>query len=101
MRLCVKYEALKTLTVADPYPIPRIDHHINQLAPAKLFSSLDLKREFYHIPVSPKTKPLNAFAATEGLFEYSKMPFGLKNAPATVQRTIDKLQQYTQLLWLS
>ena len=56
----------------------------------KIFSSLDLLQGFHQIPLSEKSKEYTAFTAGSlGFYQYTRMPFGLCNATATFQRTME------------
>jgi transposase InsO family protein len=90
-RMVVDYRALNTYTVADRYPLPRIQESLNMLAGAKYISALDANKGFHQIPIVAASQKYTAFATHQGLFEYNRMPFGLKNAPATFQRAMDDI----------
>ena len=92
LRLCVDYRRLNSKTYKDAYPLPRIEEALEALNGARYFSSLDLAHGFYQIPLSPHDAEKTAFrAGTGGLFEYTRMPMGLCNAPGTFMRLMDKL----------
>ena len=89
IRLCVDYRRLNQVTVKDSYPLPRIEESFNALAGAQFFSSLDLQSGYHQIPMAPEDQAKTAFATPFGLFEWTRMPFGLCGAPATFQRMIN------------
>ena len=93
LRVCVDYRALNQNTVADRYPIPRIDELVDMVGKrhAKVFSSLDLMRGYHQVQMEEESKPKTAFTCHLGLYQYRRMPFGLTNAPATFQRLMGKL----------
>ena len=88
-RMVIDYRKLNKVTVSDAYPLPNITEILDQLGGAKYFSTLDLASGFHQIPVDPLSKPKTAFSTPHGHFEFNRMPFGLKNAPATFQRVMD------------
>ncbi|KAF9762429.1 Retrovirus-related Pol polyprotein from transposon [Nosema granulosis] len=91
LRMCIDYRALNQLTTKDRYPLPRIDEILDSLAGAEFFTTLDATSGYYQIAVEEEDKKKTAFAWKGGLYEFNRMPFGLCNAPATFQRTMDKI----------
>ncbi|KAB5589419.1 Retrotransposable element Tf2 [Ceratobasidium theobromae] len=91
LRLVVDYRKLNNITISDQFPIPRQDDLLEKLQRAKVFSKLDLRWGFNNVRIKEGDEWKTAFCTKEGLFEYKVMPFGLKNAPATFQRFMNKL----------
>jgi len=73
------------ITKKDSYPIPRIDDMLDRLAGNSWFSSLDLKNGYWQVKIRPEDKEKSAFSIGKGLWQFSVMPFGLCNAPATFE----------------
>ena len=89
IRLCVDYRRLNTVTLPDPYQMPRIEDLIDKLGKAKVLTKLDLTKGYYQVPVSQVDQLKTAFLTPFGKFQFRAMPFGLRNAPSTFQRLMD------------
>jgi len=88
-QMVIEYRALNE-KIGDAYPLPNITDILDQLGNAKYFSVLDLTSGFHQIPMDPKDAPKTAFS-THGHYQFKRMPFGLKNAPAIFQRLMDNV----------
>lgn len=89
VRLCVDYRALNKATYKDAYPLPNIEDTLYNLHGVKYFSSLDLVKGYYQVPVAENSKEYTAFVTGSGHWQFKRMPFGLCNGPATFQKLMN------------
>ncbi|GBM95898.1 Retrovirus-related Pol polyprotein from transposon 297, partial [Araneus ventricosus] len=92
IRFCIDYRKLNAITIPDKYPLPVMDTLLHDAKSTAFMSTLDLKTGYHQIELNPDDKDKTAFVCPFGMFRYKRMPFGLKNAPATFQRLMDQFR---------
>ena len=90
-RFCVDYRRLNEVTVSDAFPMPRIDDLIDKVGKAKYLTKIDLSKGYWQVPMDEEAIPMSAFVTPFGHFQWKFMPFGLRNAPATFQKLVQKV----------
>ncbi|MBW0561418.1 hypothetical protein O181_101133 [Austropuccinia psidii MF-1] len=85
-RMVGDFSALNTYTVPDMYPIPIIQETLTKLSKAKYITSMDALKGFHQNAFTPKAKKLLRVITHCGIYEYLRVPFGIKNAPSQYQR---------------
>jgi len=91
-RFCVDFRTVNELTPIDKYPIPRPDAVFAALAGARFFSTMDANKGYHQFRLDKEHRWLTTFITEkEGVWQYKRVPFGLQNAPAFFQRSMDSL----------
>lgn len=85
------YRALNSQTVKDNYNVPNILDFTSELHGTTIYSHIDLVKAYHQIPIHPDDIHKSAIITPFGLFEFTRMQFGLCNAAATFQRFMDKI----------
>lgn len=89
LRMCIDYRKLNARTVKDSYSIPKIEDLLLTLNGAKYFTTLDLCKAYYQVPMTERASKYSAFITPWGLFEWDRLSQGLANAPACFQRLME------------
>ena len=90
-RFCLDFRRLNQITEFDAEPIPDPEILFAKLRDKKYISKFDLAKGYWQISMRPCDRPKTAFRTPDGLFQFRKMPFGLKTAPASFARLMRKL----------
>lgn len=90
---CGDYTTLNKITIPDKYPIPHIQDFIGVLQGATSFSRINLVKAYHQMSIVSVNIPKTVITIPPGLFEFLRMPFGLRNACQTFQLSIDDVVQ--------
>jgi hypothetical protein len=90
LRMCVDYTGLNKACPKDPFLLPRIDQVIDSTTGSELLCFLDIYLGYHQIKIKESDHLATLFVTPYGTYCYVTMPFGLKNAGATYQHTMQK-----------
>ena len=88
IRLCIDYRKLNEVTVPDKFPMPNLTDSIFGLNGTKFFTRFDLVRGYYQLPIDKESREYTAFCTPRNHWQFKRLSFGLRNAPAAFQREI-------------
>jgi len=83
VRWCLDYQALSAVTIKDVHPLPMVEECLDTLARSQWFCKVDPNAAYWQIKIHPEESQKMAFITKYGLYEFTRMSFGLWNAPAT------------------
>ena len=89
-RFCCDFRLLNEHTVSDKYPMPSLERQLD-VGKAKYFTKMDLASAFWQVPIAPEDQHKTTFHFEGRSYKWLVMPFGLKNAPPTFQRLVDRI----------
>lgn len=92
IRICGDYKAtVNQAANVDSYPLPRVEELFAAMSGGQTFSKLDLSHAYLQLVLDEPSRELATINTHRGLFQYTRMPFGISAAPAIFQRTIESL----------
>jgi hypothetical protein len=90
-RPCGDFSRLNLVTEADVYPLPNMLDFSDRLSGCTVFSKIDLRKGYWQVPVRMEDRKKTAVITPFGLFQFKRMPFGLRNAGSSFQRMMDRV----------
>ena len=91
VRFCINYKKLNKVTVFDGEPMPAPDDVYIELRGKKYRTKMDLTKGYWQIGVHPESIEKTAFTTPDGVYEFLRLPFGLKNSAATFNRVMRRV----------
>jgi hypothetical protein len=83
-RLCIDYRQLNKEAIKNKYPLPRINDLFDQMKGVTMFSKIDLRSRYHQLQIKEEKIPKTTFKTRFGHYEFTILPFGLKNAPGVI-----------------
>ena len=77
--------------IVERYPMPNIHEMLSRLKGTKVFTTIDLRPAYHHIPLTDESKDITAFITTEGQFNFMRISFGLASLPSVFQCMMHKI----------
>ena len=93
VQICCDYRYLNKFTKGDAYPTPDITDVIHKVGKAHKISTWDTRSGYWQLLVKPEHRWLTAFVTDFGVFEWTRMPFGLKCASNSFVRAVQRILQ--------
>lgn len=91
VRFCTDFRKVNAVTKPDCFPLPRVDDCVDQVGSARYVTKLDLLKGYWQVPLTRRAQEISSFVTPSGLYSYQVMSFGLRNAPATFQRLMNRV----------
>ena len=88
-RFCVDYRRVNGVSKKDAYPLPNIQDALDNLQGSRYFASIDLLSGYWQLGMTERAKERSAFCTRRGLFQFTRMPFGLSGAPGSFCRLME------------
>ena len=94
IRLCGDYKVtINPFLEVDVHPLPRADELFVEMAGGQKFTRLDLTNAYQQMELEEESRKLVTINTHQGLYRYTRLPFGVSSAPALFQRTMDNILQ--------
>ena len=91
IQICVDFRKVNSLTRAIPLHMPRIEEVIESVGQVKIISKMDLSKGYYQVRMAKGDCHKTAFVCHKGKYQFTRMPFGVRNAPAVFQTLMDRV----------
>jgi len=88
IRICLDLRKLKDACIHDPFPTPFTNEVLENVGGQEVYSFTDGFSGYHHIKIAPKDRSKTTFVTEWGCFQYTVMPFGLKNVPAIFSHVV-------------
>lgn len=92
VRLCGDFKVTVNLVLEiDRYPIPRVEDLMTNLQGGVKFTKLDLSQAYAQIPLTQESRKYVTINTHMGLFQYTRLPYGVSTGPGSFQRIIEQI----------
>jgi hypothetical protein len=90
-RPVVDYRLVNAVTVTEPFPMPNPQDIFDRMAGAKWYAGADMTSGYWQMAIQRKSREITAFSTRDGHYHFTRVPFGLKNAPSAFNKMMRKV----------
>ena len=90
IRITTDLTSLNKFVIPDRYPLPNAKDLFLELSRANVYSKLDMKKGYFHVVLDPACRHLTATLTHSGLYQYIRLPMGLKDSASVFQRLVSQ-----------
>ena len=92
VRICMDCRVtLNKCVETEHYPLPKIEDIFAMLSNCTHFCKIDLKGAYLQLSVSPESRQYLTINTFKGLYQYTRLPLGIKNGPSIFQSVMDQI----------
>ena len=88
IRICVDLRKLNDACIHDPFPTPLTNEVLDNVGGQEAYSFTDAFSGYHQIKITLEDRSKTTFATEWGCFQYTVMPFGLKNTLTIFSRVV-------------
>ena len=88
VRICVNLRKLNNVWLHDPFPTPFIDELLESIRGKEMYSFIDGLSIHHQVRIVKEDHHKTTFITEWGYYQYTVIPFGIKNAPAIFSRIV-------------
>lgn len=91
VRICIDMRRANEAIKRERHPLPVVDNLLTTMRKSTKFSRLDISNAFHQVEISPESRYITTFITKKGLFQYTRLMFGISCAPEMFQKIIEKI----------
>ena len=92
VRVCGDFQmTVNPVSRLNRYPLPKVEDLFATLAEGKIFTKLDLTQAYQQLKLDTPSQKYVVINTHKGLFQYTRLPFGVSSAPGIFQKTMETL----------
>ena len=88
LRVCINPQALNKALKRERYQLPVLEDLLPKLSKAKVFTTMDLKAGYWHVPLDSESSHLTTFSTPAGRYRFLRLPFGCNVSSEIFQKKL-------------
>lgn len=91
VRICLDPRELNKAILREHHHIPTLDDIAHKFAGMKIFSIMDMKHGYWHVPLDKESQLLTTFNTPFGRYAFNRLPFGVNSAAEVFEKRVEEI----------